>query len=142
MAYLKWDGTCDVGHPIIDHDHAAMAAAINELARFYQADGGAATDIDRRAKLAAAIAEMREVTAKHFQSEQWIMENAGYPTLNAHRRQHEDLLAEFDAFSAQFQATPASEGEHVLRFLRDWFVFHVQTWDEAFARWLAARPEH
>lgn len=140
MAYLKWDGTLDLGHPIIDHDHAGMADAINTLAGFYAPD--AQCDPDRRAKIGQAIAELRQATAKHFQSEQWIMENAGYPTLAAHRRQHDDLLAEFDAFSAQFQVTPASEGEHVLRFLRDWFVFHVQTWDEAFVRWLAGRPAH
>lgn len=142
MAYVKWDGTLDLGHPIIDQDHADMATHINAVAGFFTPEAGAQPDPDRKAQLAAAVAELRQATAVHFENEQWIMENAAYPTLAAHRRQHDDLLAEFDAFAEQFQVTPAAEGEHVLRFLRDWFVFHVQTWDEAFVRWLEARPEH
>lgn len=142
MAYLSWNDSLELGHPIIDPDHQGLVEAINRLARLIgpEAGDGLAED-ERRKQVAAASQALREATEKHFQSEAWIMETAAYPALKAHQNQHQQLLAEYDAFAADFLHPAGGNAEPALNFLRDWFLYHMQTWDQSFVSWLAERPE-
>jgi hemerythrin-like metal-binding protein len=84
---------------------------------------------------------LRKVTQRHFQVEETIMRNAGYPAMAGHYRQHEDLLADFDSFAAGFYKTRDESTAHAIRFLQQWFEYHVQIWDQPLVTWLDQRPD-
>lgn len=143
MAFIDWDRSLELGHPIIDPDHQGLVVCVNQLASAISAvaaDGE--SEVGRRQRVCDAVLALRQAAARHFQSEEWIMENAAYPTMAAHQSVHRNLLEEYDAFADDFYVPAGGNAALVLNFLRDWFLYHVQTWDDAFVRWLEDRPEH
>jgi hemerythrin len=136
MSFMGWDGSLDLGHAIIDQDHRSIVESIERLMEAIAnpvAEGQAA-----ESRIAAAIAEVRETTEKHFRSEEWIMAASDYPGTAAHRNQHIDLLAEFDHFARLLHQTQGDDAAPVARYLREWLEVHLQVWDASLVRWLDA----
>lgn len=140
MAYMMWDDTKDIGHSIIDADHRAMADAISALGESIFLPAHKEKSGDRRERIEQSIHHLRTLAEQHFRSEEWIMETAGYPAMASHRGQHNDLLAEFDAFAGEFHKSGNESTAHAIRFLREWFEYHVLIWDKPLVDWLARQP--
>lgn len=141
MAYLELDQSLHLGHEIIDQDHQGLANAINELvdALFAPTEDGKAGE--RRAHVDVALARLRERAETHFREEEWIMQTSEYPALDSHHTQHESLLADLDSFAAHFNGPSGDSAAHAVRFLREWFEFHIHAWDTPLVQWLNERAE-
>lgn len=136
MNSSHWDGSLLLDHPIIDQDHEGLAAAVGDVIAAV-AEPGAGDRSGWRAGIVAALGELRRRAIAHFESEEWIMDAAAYPNIDAHRAQHRSLLEEIDGF-ASGELTPDPESNtYAARFLNAWFEVHVRTWDKAFVHWLA-----
>ncbi|HET6720430.1 MAG TPA: hemerythrin family protein [Rhodocyclaceae bacterium] len=140
MPYLSWNESLELGHAQIDHEHKGMLGQINRLfdAVFGECDRLAVEhgSGSRSACIAAAVAAMRSVAAEHFRSEEALMSAAQYPALVPHAEQHAELLEQLAGLEEHFHSKRADSLPHAVRFLREWFEFHVDTYDRALVRWL------
>lgn len=140
MPYFSWNASLELGHEQIDREHKGMLGQINRLfdAVFSECDRLAIEhgSGSRSACIAAAVADMRTVAAEHFRSEEALMAAINYPALKHHAEQHADLLEQLAAIEAHFHSKRADSLPHAVRFLREWFEFHVDTYDRSLVRWL------
>jgi hemerythrin len=136
---MKWDGSLALGHPILDEDHQELAAAINGVAQTLARPGAAGAEREWRATALTAFDALRQRAEAHFRSEEWVMDNASYPGLAAHRLQHRKLIAELENFVAAHLAPGAEGNAAAMVFLREWLALHIRIWDASLVRWLGRR---
>ena len=140
MPYLSWNASLELGHEQIDREHKGMLGQINRLfdAVFSECDRLASEhgSASRSVCVAAAVASLRICAAEHFCSEEALMQAADFPASPHHTEQHAELLEQLSNFEAHFHSTHADSLPHAVRFLREWFEFHVDTYDRALVRWL------
>ena len=112
------------GDMIIDADHVAFEVLI--------AEAGAADD----AKLGAALARLRRHLEEHFEQEDVMMSETGFPAAVFHRVDHDKVLDRVDAAIAD---NAMGNLRAVRAFLEDelpaWFVGHVATLDAVTVHW-------
>lgn len=141
MPYLSWNASLELGHEQIDREHKGMLGQINRLfdAVFIECDRLAAEQGNacRSACIVAAVGTLRSVAAEHFRSEEALMAASGYPAMKHHAEQHADLLEQLEQIEAHFISKQADSLPHAVRFLREWFEFHVDSYDRALVRWFA-----
>lgn len=118
---MQWTKEMELGHDRIDAEHRIFLRLVNEFSD--RIDGGASLDA-----LLRTLREIRQYAAFHFASEENVMEEMGYPDLQAHRGCHEALLAAVDEKIRLLPAHAAAPKE-LLGFLADWFAQHTSQED-------------
>ncbi|MEW8014522.1 MAG: bacteriohemerythrin [Candidatus Sedimenticola endophacoides] len=78
MAHLEWSNSLDTGISVIDEQHKRIVDYINELHDAQQT-------LDKR-RVGEVIDELVDYTVSHFAFEESLMEQAGYPFLEAHKQ--------------------------------------------------------
>ena len=122
-----------LGIPSIDNDHRQMTDKLAALA-------GAALARRPASSLHQAADVLRQLTARHFSSEEKLMESIEYPELEHHRTQHVALMIELDQLCKDL--IDPGERKNVARtltFLNYWLEYHVDTSDRRLADWHLAR---
>lgn len=82
-------------------------------------------------------------TRQHFEHEQKLMSDSGFPAANEHNSEHLRVLAELDAFNRQVQ-----RGSQILarawinQQALEWFKLHLSTMDSALASHLLSQPNN
>ena len=82
-AYVAWKPHYSVGDPSIDAQHQQIIEMINELHVAYAAQR---TDVD----LKKIMDRLIQYTVTHFQHEEQLMRECGYPALTSHQMLHEN----------------------------------------------------
>lgn len=140
MTYLSWNASLQLGHEQIDHEHKQMLGQINRLfdAVFVECERLAIEhgSASRFTCIAAAVASLRLVAADHFRSEEGMMLDSDFPAMQGHAEQHVELLEQLVTIESHFHAGHADSLPHAVRFIREWFEFHVDTYDRALVRWI------
>ena len=140
MSYINWDHSLQLGHPQIDAEHLGVLSRINALVEIVFSEGRELPELrcgeSRRACIESAVDALRAETAAHFQSEEGLMASVDFPGLKYHAEQHGELLTQLANFADHYHSTNADSLPHAVRFLREWFEFHVDTYDRALVRWL------
>lgn len=129
---IQWTRGLALGIPELDQQHLQLDA---ELAVLHEAFcAGMVPD------LAAVIARVRDVSARHFAAELRRMEEIRYEHVDRHVAEHRNFgekLAEFEARCAQGATTPLAM--EVANWLAAWIREH-QRWDLELKREGAAHP--
>lgn len=81
------DQALQTGHPLIDHQHQALLSLCLGLQQAMREQASGA-DLLRRLLL------LQRLLAEHFQCEERVMREQGYPAYAPHRQEHQRLLAE------------------------------------------------
>jgi hemerythrin-like metal-binding protein len=125
MALLTWNPDMSVGVRVLDEDHKKLIAMINELhASMLQ---GHSHEV-----VGGVLRRLANYTVEHFQREEKLFAQTGYPAAAGHKREHEKLKAQVMVEIQKFQAGSASIGMETLTFLRDWLKHHIQESDKAY----------
>ena len=136
MAIEKLDASLTLDHAIIDHDHQELFEMIQTVTAIIASVNADADDREWSSRVASAIDALRAATIAHFRSEEAIMRMGAYPGIDAHRHQHVLLIDELDRFLSG-RLVPGPEGSRLaVKFLEEWFEFHIRIWDSALVRWL------
>jgi hemerythrin len=121
-----WLPEWETGHELLDRQHRALVQAFNQVAG---AEPG-------RGDPAGALASLMGIAKGHFEVEERIMADAGYPGGEEHRAIHRLLLGQVRDLAARAAANAAILTPQVLDFLEDWVVCHIQVEDADLARHL------
>lgn len=112
MAHLEWSNSLDTGISVIDEQHKRIVDYINEL---YDAQ----QTLDKR-RVGEVIEELVDYTVSHFACEESLMEQAGYPFLEPHKK--------VTKFVGRFEAGEDVAGE-LLTMLQRWLINHIRNED-------------
>ena len=120
MEIIQWRPTLETGIDVIDQQHKRIVDYINAL-RIAQVKGD-------RGAVARTIDDVIDYTQSHFGFEEALMEDAGYPLLNAHKRVHELFMRRVAVLHQRFKS-----GEDIAQDLHNvlarWLITHIQTED-------------
>jgi hemerythrin len=127
-----WLDEYSVGIASIDADHTRLLASTNALIGDILAG--------RSENLAAAIAALGKSLDAHFDAEERLMEDAAFPFMVEHAREHRRLRQSFHQFAAAVAA--GKEDFRYLAFncqcvIADWLIDHAQKADRALGSYLA-----
>ncbi len=127
MPLIEWTDGMSVGVAAFDDDHKKLVAMLNEL--FDSMQSGAGKD-----KLGEILDGLIAYTVTHFDREEKMFAEHGFPGAEAHIKQHEDLKAQAVAAQEKFKSgAAATVSMEVLNFLKNWLVTHIQGSDMAYS---------
>jgi hemerythrin len=124
-----WDSSLEVGHEVIDAQHRILFNMIVELDRRMSLG-----EYDQ--SLQEALQGMMAYAQTHFEIEEGLMAQAGWPGLNRHKGMHAEFMMKTVFFTNENSGDSEWEALDVLRFLLSWLVEHIKGHDRGFFLWL------
>ncbi|MDO9632546.1 MAG: bacteriohemerythrin [Humidesulfovibrio sp.] len=128
MAIVCWDGSLRIGVDAIDAQHRYLFEIINAMQSKLALGHASEALLD-------GLDSMRTYARFHFETEERLLDDHGYPDREAHRQAHRKFLEALDRLSGQH---PSPELAHqALGFLLSWLSGHIQAEDGRYAPFLA-----
>ena len=118
MTFLSWRDDYTVGIPLIDTEHQYLFRLINE---FHEKCAGG----DTHAKLLVMLNRLVAYAEQHFQHEEALMQEEGYPRIERHHGLHEELFSSIFALNERVSRETSKVDAETLRFLKTWMVEHI-----------------
>lgn len=129
MANSGWSDALSVGVEEIDREH-------EELIGLFQGLSGAKD----RAAVMAALDDLVAHVCTHFDHEERIMRNHGFPESAGHARAHDALLRQVRNFVMLVEAEPdGAPGPDIMDFVGKWLVEHILGDDRRLGDYIRAR---
>lgn len=131
---LQWTDTLATGVEEIDSQHHYLLHAINQ-AREELLEANA---LDR---LEPITRELLAYALFHFETEETLMEEYGYPAAEAadaerHCREHRDFSASVLKFREALNREEEVSVEALLQFLEHWLIEHIMQTDQQLGRFI------
>lgn len=129
MAFLKWEDRYSVKVPEMDRQHQHLVGIINRL--HDEMTQGAPPEA-----LAAILKDLIRYTQVHFRREEELMAAAAYPSLDRHKREHQDLTNQVLQFQSDLEAGRLALSISLLNFLKSWLRDHIVRSDTGYAEFV------
>ena len=130
MNIVEWDDTLLTGNDEIDRQHQAIFRVANELHH-------AILDGKGQEMVAKVAVKLSDYSAEHFQAEERLMAECGYPQLSQHRLAHEKVATVVrDFHKTQVSVAPFQ----VLQFVISLIRVHIREVDAPMIRWVRSHP--
>lgn len=120
MAHIQWDEQLNTGIQVIDSQHRRIVEYINSL---YDA-----SLTHNRNDVEQVLQNLVDYTLSHFAFEESLMEEAGYPFINGHKRVHELFVKRINNFQQRFKIGDDITDE-LLAALKSWLINHIKSDD-------------
>lgn len=124
MAHLEWSKDLDTGIQVIDNQHRRIVDYINQM---YHAQEHHSTE-----EIGTVLDELVDYTMSHFAFEESLMEEAGYPFVNAHKRVHQLFTKRVGSYVQRFKLGE-DVSEELMHTLRTWLLNHIRNDDRDYA---------
>ncbi len=118
MDEIAWSEAFCIGHETIDKQHRRLVDMVNRLIANPRATTGSQTVTD-------VLDEMTEYVRVHFDYEERLMREIGYPQLEWHVAQHRAFEMKTSALIRSATLNADSVPVVVLNYLRDWLTRHI-----------------
>jgi hemerythrin-like metal-binding protein len=132
MGSLKWNKTYSVSVKVMDDHHRELFKMIDE---YYDA-------IKQKKSNEALLELLRKVkkyTQYHFNAEEQILRNHGYPRLNQQEKEHKAFTDKISEFEEALGAGQFIVSVSVTNVLRDWLENHINKIDKKYSEFLNER---
>ena len=126
MAFITWKDEYSVRVPEIDTQHRRLLEIINGLHEAMLMGG-------KPDALKAVIDELVGYTRYHFGYEEQMLERAGYPALEEHKRKHRAMVAQVEGFVGEIASGKASVSLKLMNFLKAWLTHHIRETDQNYS---------
>ena len=125
MDPIIWDDRLALHIPEIDAQHKRLVAIVNQLIQIQDRE----TSGDEMTEVLGALTNY---IGDHFDAEEEMMIDHGYPELESHREEHQAFVTQTAYYIATYQRSGALLKTELLHFLKDWLVAHIGKTDAAF----------
>jgi hemerythrin-like metal-binding protein len=116
--FFKWSADYSVNVAAIDEQHQELIAILNRL--FI-----AVSKLEGDQAISGTLDSLTSYTEKHFALEESLMQQANYPDLDAHKAEHQRLLAQLDQFCKKQMLEEKHLHFEMLKFLKAWLKDHI-----------------
>ena len=129
MAILSWNDQYLIGQSVIDEEHKMLFRLINDFHTHW---------VEKREhqEIARVLSKLIQYGELHFQDEERIMAQEGYPQLESHRAIHEKLIEEIFKLNEELADKSQLLGRDMTKFLKQWLVDHIVHNDYEFRNFL------
>jgi len=127
--YVEWKNEYSVGIDSIDMQHKKLLGLINSLQTAVDFSTGELFERE-------ALDELVDYTRSHFSYEEGLMEQNAYPEFEAHRKQHQQMIARVEEVLAEYQQDKDSAMRNAAAFLRSWLIKHINGTDKQYSSFL------
>ncbi len=118
--FWKWDDSLNIGVEVIDRQHRRIVEYMNQLHSAHR-EGD-------RDKVETVLHGLIDYTVTHFTFEESLMEQAGYPISEAHKKVHESFVKRVRHFH-ELHKQGESVAPRLLSDLRVWLTNHIRNDD-------------
>ena len=119
---IIWDNTLSVGNDAIDKDHQKLILLLNRTVHH---------DLSN-SEINEIILDLTRYAQFHFSHEEALMESIGFPELEVHRKQHQQMLKKVERLAGSWFRQQGVETLNELRtLLREWLTKHIYESDQA-----------
>ena len=118
MAFFDWSKEYQVDVEQIDAEHHHLFDLINE---YYI--GHARRDSDR--DIARLLSQLVAYAEEHFEHEERLMSDIGYPPLEEHKAQHTGLITAIFEIKERLSTKSATADAEILAFVKSWLTRHI-----------------
>ncbi|MFK5984226.1 MAG: bacteriohemerythrin [Pseudomonadota bacterium] len=115
---LAWDPSYSVGVTALDDDHKHLIHLINQLdsaANYYTG-----SEFEEK-----ALQEVVDYTKYHFDREEQLMKDNGYPDYDNHHKTHLKMIEKVNQVVEDYKKNPDYAINDTVKFLRDWLINHI-----------------
>ncbi len=133
MSLVAWSEDLTVGVAAVDADHRKLFSLVNYL---YDSMilGKEKPVIDE------FIGSLVVYTQQHFDREEAFFEETAYPDRAAHKKEHEDLIAQITEAHKKYKSDASStQLLEMIGFLNKWMIEHIRKSDKKYAPHLKER---
>lgn len=132
MTLLTWSHECIVGVQAMDDQHGILMDTLNELRTMLFRGAN-------RRNVSLQLERLIEFTQMHFQSEEQLLLQQGFPAAEEHRKAHQHLLKRLYTALEQVNRDETIRLNSLLDFLPAWYLEHVEQLDQPYGTWLNER---
>ncbi len=132
MAFIKWTDANKVGVKKVDDQHKGLFNILNRL-------HSSVVEGKEQSELFAIVDELIEYTVVHFQTEEELFQEYGYPRYEEHKAVHDDLTATAVDLQMKLRDGSATLSFELLDFLHDWLMEHTLGLDHDMGPFLNAK---
>ena len=129
--FVEWSDEYSVKFAPIDEQHKKLVVITNDLLQSCK-EGRAVNRID----FMLAFSQASEYAITHFRTEEEYMKKANYPDFDAHKKEHQDFLAEVKSAFNKFKESD-SPPIGLAIFLKKWLLNHIAVTDKLYTPYLA-----
>jgi hemerythrin-like metal-binding protein len=126
---IEWKPSYSVGIASIDSQHQLLVSVIGNLQEAMMR--GRTREI-----ITPLFRAMNQYTQYHFQYEEELLGEHGYPGLEAHREQHTGLIKTLQELERKYEEGNLVAGAPLMQFLRTWLTNHIAAEDRDYAEFL------
>ncbi len=126
MALFGWNDIYSVNVVEIDRQHKKLIELMNELHNAMLK--GQTKDI-----LGRVIEELIAYTSYHFATEEKYFDQFDYPETTTHKNEHNDFIKKITDFKQDFGEGRLFLSTHIMNFLKDWLINHIQGSDKKYS---------
>lgn len=130
---LNWDDRrhC-IGITALDSQHKELVAQVNRIAQ----------SIDQKkpaGEINVLMDELVRLARAHFEFEEGLMTEHGFPGADAHAREHRGLLERLANLSEVMHTSNPHKVELVLAFITDWAELHLLQGEKVLGEYLSSK---
>ncbi|MDO9172834.1 MAG: bacteriohemerythrin, partial [bacterium] len=131
MEEVKWSAALSIGVEAVDGQHKQLFAIVRELQDAIVLGKG-------QKRMHMLLEKLIVYTETHFRDEEAYMDKIGYPAMESHRHEHEQLVQKVRRFQRRLEMERISMP--VLEFLINWVGHHIMTSDQEIGRYARGLP--
>ena len=118
MEKIVWSDELSVGVKVLDDQHKQIIRTINKLIEKPHAAVDSITVSD-------ALDEIRKYASQHFQLEEQLLEENGYPGLEQHKAEHKTFRLKTVELCFAAMNHEDEVPDTLLKYLREWLLHHI-----------------
>jgi hemerythrin len=128
---IEWSPALAIGNPTIDRQHEKLFSLADDMV----------SDRDQ-IRAMRTLAALSEYVIVHFRDEEQMLEVAGYPELENHRKLHQAFRSRLaKLYSGAAGMTLDDIAAEVRLLINDWLANHILVADREYARFMAEQPK-
>ena len=132
MPLIEWKDIYETGIVALDKEHQQLVAQIDRLSEAIRQKRGDEV-------LAEILAALEEYAEKHFQHEEELMQQYGFPGFDEHRQVHQQLRDSVQELKSRSASGTAGLAQDLYKFLRNWLLEHIVEVDKKYGAYLESR---
>ncbi|MDR0585138.1 MAG: bacteriohemerythrin [Treponema sp.] len=129
---VAWSDDFLVGNSVIDRQHKELVRLTNEFWAGCQM-GGVMAKVYFLQTIQGTVLYVKT----HFSTEEELMRKANYPDFDAHKKQHEDFVAEVTRQIQFFEKEDNPNPSKFVEYLMNWILKHVADSDKKYMPYIA-----
>lgn len=132
MPLFQWTQEYSVNVRELDEQHKKLVKMINNLDDSMKSGN----DGDM---IKAILDELLDYTAYHFETEERLLVQYGYPRLENHKKEHDTLSWQVLDLRTRYESGEGVEAKEILDFLTGWLKSHILFSDKQYRTFLNSK---